>query len=131
MPKLGSSPAVGTGQGSAPLDRNTSDRIITGVVYRQARRTASTVVAKQSLGVAGARTATGASPLRPKSAGNKSACSVFVGKPVLGPHRCTSITMSGNSVIPARPTASDIWHKPGPLVATAATAPPNEAPNAI
>ena len=50
---------------------------------------------KQSLGVDAARTGTGASPLRPYSACSKSACSVFVGSPVLGPPRWILIIRRG------------------------------------
>ena len=72
-----------------------------------ARRTASNIIVKQSAGEHGATMATGHSPLRPNIACSKSACSVLVGKPVLGPPRCTSIMTSGSSVITARPIASD------------------------
>ena len=59
----------------------------------------------------------GHSPLRPNMACSRSACSVLVGRPVLGPPRCTSMMTSGNSVMTARPIASDLRQMPGPLVA--------------
>ncbi len=62
---------------------------------RMAMRTASNTMSKQSAGDCGATMATGHSPLRPNIACNRSACSVLVGKPVLGPPRCTSMMTSG------------------------------------
>ena len=75
-------------------------------------------------------TGTGHSPLRPYMACSKSACSVLVGKPVLGPPRCTLMITSGSSVITARPMASLFSAMPGPLEAVTAMAPPNAAPMA-
>ncbi len=46
---------------------------------------------KQSAGEHGATMAAGHSPLRPNIACSRSACSVLVGRPVLGPPRCTSM----------------------------------------
>ena len=82
-----------------------------------ARRTASKTMVKQSAGEQGATMATGHSPLRPNIACSRSACSVLVGRPVLGPPRCTSMMTTGSSVITARPMASDLRQMPGPLVA--------------
>ena len=61
---------------------------------------------------------------------SRSACSVLVGMPVLGPARCTSITTSGSSVITASPMPSAFNERPGPLVPVAPIAPPNDAPMA-
>ena len=93
-------------------------------------RTASSIVRKQSPGDCGATTGTGASPLRPNMACNRSACSVLVGRPVDGPPRCTSITTSGNSVITARPMVSDFSAMPGPDVVVMPSEPPYDAPSA-
>ncbi len=79
---------------------------------------------KQSDGVHGATTATGDSPLRPKSACSRSACSVLVGRPVEGPPRCTLISSSGSSVMTAKPSASPLSAKPGPEVLVTPSAPP-------
>ena len=68
----------------------------------------------RSDGDRGASTATGDSPLRPNIAWSRSACSVLVGSPVLGPPRCTSMTTSGSSVMIARPIASPLSAMPGP-----------------
>ena len=87
-------------------------------------RTASTATSKQSDGERGAITATGDSPLRPYSTCSRSACSVLVGRPVDGPPRCTSMTISGSSVITARPMASDFSEMPGPEVLVTPSAPP-------
>ena len=57
---------------------------------------------------------------------NKSACSVLVGKPVLGPPRCTLMMISGSSSITARPIASPLSAMPGPLVVVTAMAPPKD-----
>jgi len=83
---------------------------------------------KQSAGVEGARTTTGASPFLPNIACSKSDCSVFVGSPVLGPPLCTSIITNGSSVITAKPIDSVFNATPGPLVVVIAKAPENEAP---
>ncbi len=84
--------------------------------YFTAIRAASTAASKQSDGVAGAITGTGDSPLRPNIAISRSVCSVLVGMPVDGPARCTSTTISGSSVITARPTVSAFSATPGPEV---------------
>ena len=76
-------------------------------MWPTASRTASTAIVKQSPGELGGDDATGHSPLRPYIACKRSACSVLVGRPVLGPPRCTSITTNGNSVITAKPMPSD------------------------
>ena len=87
-------------------------------------RAASMAVSKQSDGDLGASTATGDSPLRPNMACSRSACSVLVGRPVDGPPRCTSMTISGSSVITASPIASDFSETPGPEVLVMPSAPP-------
>src|SRR5439155_674636 len=80
--------------------------IITGTMYLTAMRQASMATQKQSAGVAAASTGIGASELRPKSACNRSACSVLVGRPVVGPPRWMSQMTSGISTATARPNAS-------------------------
>src|SRR6202162_6170069 len=96
---------------------------MTGTIYFKAMRAASTAIQKQSPGVAGASTGIGASEFRPKSACNKSACSVLVGNPVDGPPRCTSTITNGSSVMIARPIASVFNAMPGPDVVVIANAP--------
>ena len=91
-----------------------------------AMRTASMAMSKQSAGEQGATMAAGHSPLRPNMACSRSACSVLVGRPVLGPPRCTSTMTSGSSVMTARPIASDFRQMPGPLVAVTPRAPPKD-----
>ena len=59
---------------------------------------------------------------------NKSACSVLVGRPVVGPPRCTLMMISGSSVITARPMPSPLSAMPGPLEAVTAIAPAKAAP---
>src|SRR3954451_1094205 len=93
-------------------------------------RAASTAASKQSAGVHGAITGTGASPLRPYIACSRSACSVLVGRPVEGPPRWMSTTSSGNSNDTARPIVSDFSATPGPDVVVTASDPPNAAPSA-
>src|SRR6266702_6404916 len=83
-------------------------------MYLVARRTASIATSKQSVAVAAAITAGGASALRPWTAWNRSDCSVLVGMPVDGPARCESITMSGSAVAIARPSISVVSAMPGP-----------------
>ena len=65
-------------------------------------------------GVQGAITGSGDSPWRPYSAASRSAASVFVGIPVDGPARCTSITTSGSSIATASPIVSAFRSMPGP-----------------
>ena len=77
-------------------------------------RIASMAVSKQSAGDWAAITGTGASPLRPNITCSRSACSVLVGMPVLGPARWTSMTISGSSVITPRPMVSALSATPGP-----------------
>ena len=125
---FGSFSTSGTSHGSDPMPRYPSERKITGVRYLIAIRHASIAMSKQSADVAGATIATGDSPLRPKSACSRSACSVFVGMPVLGPARCTSITTSGSSTITARFIASLLSAMPGPELAVSPSAPPYDAP---
>ena len=85
-------------------------------MYRTAMRKASSMMWKQSPGVAGARIGSGLSELRPYIAASRSACSVFVGMPVEGPARWMLTITTGSSAITARPTASCFRMKPGPLV---------------
>ena len=66
---------------------------MTGVMKLTAMRTASKAMLKQSAGEHGGEDGTGHSPLRPNIACSRSACSVLVGRPVLGPPRCTSTMM--------------------------------------
>ncbi len=87
-------------------------------------RQASMATSKQSAGVAGATTGIGESLLRPKSTCSRSACSVLVGMPVLGPARWMSAMTSGSSTMTARPMASDLSATPGPDVAVMPIAPP-------
>ena len=87
-------------------------------------------MSKQSVGDCGATMAAGHSPLRPNMACSRSACSVLVGSPVLGPPRWMSRMTSGSSVITASPMASDFRQMPGPLVAVTPMAPPKLAPMA-
>ncbi len=68
--------------------------------------------------------------VRPKRACSRSACSGFVGRPVLGPPRCTLTMTTGSSSITARLMASLFSATPGPLVPVAAKAPPKAAPMA-
>ena len=77
-------------------------------MYLRARRHASMAMSKQSPGVAGATIGIGESELRPNITWSRSACSVFVGMPVDGPARWTSMTTSGSSTMTARPIASDL-----------------------
>ena len=93
-------------------------------------RTASTAMSKQSAGVDGATTATGDSPLRPKRAWSRSACSVLVGRPVDGPPRWMSQTTSGSSSDTASPIVSALSARPGPEVVVTPSAPPKDAPSA-
>src|SRR5262245_2887784 len=99
-------------------------------MYLSARRDASIAMTKQSLGVAAATTTAGHSPFLPTTACNKSACSVFVGKPVEGPPRCTLMITSGNSTATARPIASPLSATPGPDDEVIANCPANAAPTA-
>ena len=59
----------------------------------------------------------GLSPLRPKRTCSRSDCSVFVGRPVLGPPRWMLAMTSGSSRTIARFIASLFRQMPGPLVA--------------
>ena len=74
-------------------------------------------------------TGIGHSPLRPNMAWNRSDCSVLVGRPVLGPPRCTLMIdhrqFEHHAPVPwPRPLSA----MPGPLVVVTAMAPPNAAP---
>src|SRR3990172_5347999 len=75
-------------------------------------------------------TTMGHSLLRPYRACIRSACSVLVGRPVLGPPRWMSKITSGSSAITASPIPSPLRAMPGPLEAVTPMAPPNEAPTA-
>ena len=75
-------------------------------------------------------TGTGASPLRPNITCSRSACSVLVGIPVLGPARWTSMTISGSSVITPRPMVSAFSAIPGPEVVVTPRCPAKLAPSA-
>ena len=92
-------------------------------MYLSAMRLASSATQKQSPGEVAAITGTGASELRPKSAWNRSACSVLVGRPVDGPPRWMSTTTSGSSTMVARPIASLLSAMPGPEVVVIASEP--------
>ena len=99
-------------------------------MYLIAMRLASRATQKQSPGELAASTGTGASELRPKSACRRSACSVFVGRPVDGPPRWMSTITSGSSTMVARPIASVLSAIPGPEVVVIARWPPYAAPMA-
>ena len=92
-------------------------------MYLIAMRLASSATQKQSPGEEAASTGTGASELRPKSAWKRSACSVFVGRPVEGPPRWMSTITSGSSTMVARPIASVLSAMPGPEVVVMASEP--------
>ncbi len=126
----GSSSSDGMSQGSEPFARTPSDSRITGVRYSRAIRAASIAALKQCDGERAARTGSGASPCRPYIAWSRSACSVFVGRPVEGPPRWMSTTMSGSSREAASPIVSAFRSIPGPLVQVTARLPPNAAPTA-
>src|SRR5216684_2124776 len=102
--------------------------MMTGTIYFTAIRLASMATQKQSAGVDAASTGMGASELRPKSACNRSACSVLVGKPVDGPPRWMSQMTSGISTATASPIASVLSAMPGPEVVVIASAPAYAAP---
>ena len=99
-------------------------------MYFRAIRKDSIAMSKHSAGVAGATTATGASPFRPNITCSRSACSVFVGMPVLGPERWIIATTMGSSTITASPSDSLFRARPGPLVPVRPSDPPNAAPMA-
>src|SRR5438093_619606 len=102
-----------------------------GVWSVSARLNACAVRRKHSSGLRGARIARGQSPWPAPSARFRSPCSVFVGKPVDGPLRCTRIATKGVSVMPAWPIASTIREKPPPDVAVIARTPAKPAPTAM
>src|ERR1700682_3074 len=124
----GMSSTLGMRQGSAPLARYPSDKMITGIMYFKAIRQASTATQKQSPGVEGARTGIGDSELRPNMAWSRSAFSVLVGRPVEGPPRWMSQITRGSSTMIARPIASVLRAMPGPEVVVIANAPEYAAP---
>ena len=78
--------------------------------YLTAIRTASSAQSKQSPGVAAATTGTGISEFRPYSTMRRSACSGFVGIPVDGPARCTSMITSGSSSVTAEADGLGLEH---------------------
>ena len=86
---------------------------------------------KHWAGVEAATTGSGDSPWRPWMAIIRSAASVFVGIPVDGPARWTSMTSIGSSSITARPIVSCFRSIPGPLDAVTPRWPPNAAPSAM
>src|SRR2546426_667680 len=114
--KRGSRSRSGMRHGSAAWARNASESRITCVMYFVARRTASIATSKQSVAVAAASTASGASALRPWTACSRSDCSAFVGMPVEGPARWEFTTTRGSSVAIARPSISVLSAMPGPEV---------------
>ena len=116
--------------GSEPLATYPSDNRMTGVMKRVAMRHASSATSKQSLGLRAATMGSGDSPLRPNIACSRSDCSVFVGRPVLGPPRCMLMTSMGSSRIMPSPIASLFSAMPGPLELVTAIAPPKAAPMA-
>src|SRR5258706_15918411 len=97
-------------------------------MYLTAIRIATCAYQIQAAGVDAASTGIGASELRPKSACNKSACSVLVGRPVDGPPRWMSQITNGISTATARPIASVFSAMPGPEVVVIAKAPAYAAP---
>ena len=70
----------------------------------------------------------GASDGRPKIACSRSACSVFVGRPVDGPPRWMSTMTSGSSTMIASPMNSILSAMPGPDVVVSPIEPANDAP---
>ncbi len=70
---------------------------MTGVRYLRAMRAASIAATKQCDGEYAATIGRGDSEGRPNIAMSRSAASVLVGRPVDGPPRWTSMTMSGSS----------------------------------
>src|SRR6266536_5410381 len=126
--RYGRSATEGIFHGSEPLARYPSDRKNTGVRYVSAMRTASRIASKQSPGEHGATIGTGASPLRPYIACNRSDCSVLVGNPVDGPPRWMSQMTSGISSDTASPIDSPLSAIPGPDDDVTASAQPNDAP---
>src|SRR5260221_14636236 len=101
---------------------------MTGTMYLRAMLLASRAIQKQSPGVEGASTGTGASELRPNIACSKSACSVLVGKPVDGPPRWISQITMGSSGMAAGPMASVFKAMPGREAGGIARAPEYAAP---
>src|SRR5437764_9208963 len=126
----GSVATSGRSQGSDPFARYASESRYTGVRYFNAMRHASIAAWKQSDGDIAAITGTGDSELRPYRTISRSPCSGFVGMPVEGPARCTSMTRSGSSSAIARPTVSDFSTTPGPADVVTPSEPPNAAPSA-
>ena len=98
--------------------------------YLSAIRAASMAASKQPPGVEAAITGTGDSAFRPHIESRRSACSGFVGIPVDGPARWTSMITSGSSSVTARPIVSIFRTTPGPLDVQTPSAPPKLAPSA-
>jgi hypothetical protein len=111
-----------------PVARLASESTITTARNASAIRRAVTITWKHSSIVAGAITTCGASPGWPKIAASRSDCSTLVGRPVLGPPRCTSTTTSGISAMIESPRNSVFNANPGPDVIVNATFPAYEAP---
>ncbi len=86
---------------------------------------------KQWAGLLGATIGSGDSDERPYRPMSRSACSVLVGRPVDGPPRWTSMITSGSSRLTARPMASALRARPGPLVVVTPRCPPKAAPMAL
>ena len=101
---------------------------MTGVWYCSAMLKASTVVTNVSATLVGASTGRTTSPWAENTAWNRSDCSLFVGRPVDGPPRCTSTQTRGSSAMVARPSISVFRDRPGPEVAVIAFLPAKEAP---
>jgi hypothetical protein len=99
-------------------------------MYFRAILQASRVIVKPSAGDDTAMTTVGHSPLRPNKLNRRSDCSGLVDRPTDGPACCTATTTSGNSVITAKPMASDLRTKPLPLEAVTPRQPPKAAPTA-
>ncbi len=107
---------------------NWSDSTSAGACSASASSTAHCVVPAQSSIELGASTSRGASPCRPKTANERSLCSLLAGMPVEGPPRMTSTTTMGTSAATARPMPSAISDRPGPAVAVSEGTPPKLAP---
>ena len=101
---------------------------MTGSWNSSAMLNASTVAWYESSTSHGAMTARGVSPWLAKTACSRSDCSLFVGRPVDGPPRCTLTITAGTSAIDERPSISAISERPGPDVAVIDFTPANDAP---
>ena len=94
-----------------------------GIWYFQAASIANVLHAYACSTSAGATTKRGNSPCPALMAKCRSACAVYVGRPVAGPVRCPSTTTMGSSAWPARLRPSTMRAKPPPEVPTAARSP--------